>query len=97
VQSALNRTIYWTSVQGLGNGFLFLVLVIAAVLTELINRNFARAAAWCCIAALFSWFGLMHSAIMRWGAQPQYTSGWICAAAIVYSARWWRGDDTMAA
>ena len=97
VQSALNRTIYWTSVQGLGNGFLFLVLVIASVLTELINRNFARAAAWCCIAALFSWFGLMHSAIMRWGAQPQYAIGWICAAAIVYSARWWRGDDRMAA
>jgi len=97
VQSALNRTIYWTSVQGLGNGFLFLVLVIASVLTELINRNFARAAAWCCIAALFSWFGLMHSAIMRWGAQPQYAIGWLCAAAIVYSARWWRGDDRMTA
>jgi len=97
VQSALNRTIYWASVQALGNGFLFLVLVIASVLTELINRNFGRAAAWCAIAALFSWFGLMHSAIMRWGAQPQYAVGWICAAAIVYSARWWRGDDRMAA
>jgi AGZA family xanthine/uracil permease-like MFS transporter len=97
VQSALNRTIYWTSVQALGNGFLFLVLVIASVLTELINRNFARAAAWCCIAAIFSWFGLMHSAIMRWGAQPQYAAGWLCAAAIVYSARWWRGDDRMTA
>jgi adenine/guanine/hypoxanthine permease len=89
VQAALNRTIYWTSVQGLGNGFLFLVLVVASVLTELINRNFGRAAAWCGIAALFSWFGLMHSAIMRWGAQPQYAIGWICATAIVYSARWW--------
>ena len=32
-----------------------------------------------------------------WGAQPQYAVGWICAAAIVYSARWWRGDDRMAA
>jgi AGZA family xanthine/uracil permease-like MFS transporter len=92
VQAALNRTIYWTSVQGLGNGFLFLVLVVASVLTELINRSFARAAAWCGIAALFSWFGLMHSAVMRWGAQPQYAYGWLCAAAIVYSARWWRGD-----
>jgi len=97
VLSALNRTIYWASVQGLGNGFLFLVLVVASVLTELINRNFGRAAAWCCVAALFSWFGLMHSAIMRWGAQPQYAMGWICAAAIVYSARWWRGDDRMTA
>ena len=68
VQSALNRTIYWTSVQGLGNGFLFLVLVIASVLTELINRNFGRAAAWCGIAALFSWFGsdaFRHHALGR--------------------------------
>jgi AGZA family xanthine/uracil permease-like MFS transporter len=92
VQAALNRSIYWASLQGLGNGFLFLVLVVTALVTELINRNFGRASIWCLIAAAFSWFGLMHSAIMRWGAQPQYTYGWLAAAAIVYSARWWRGD-----
>jgi hypothetical protein len=34
----------------------------------------------------------MHSAIFRWGAQPMYALGWLVAAAIVYSARWWRGD-----
>ncbi len=44
------------------------------------------------VAAVFSWFGLMHSAIMRWAAQPDYAAGWLAAAAIVYSARWWRGD-----
>jgi AGZA family xanthine/uracil permease-like MFS transporter len=92
VQAALNRSIYWASVQGLGNGFLFLVLVVTALVTELINRNFGRASIWCLIAATFSWFGLMHSAIMRWGAQPQYAYGWFFAAVIVYSARWWRGD-----
>ena len=92
VQAALNRTIYWNSVQGLGNGFLFLVLVVASVLVELIHRNFVRAASWCAIAAVFSWFGLMHSAVLRWGAQPQYAYGWLCAGAIVLSARWWRGD-----
>jgi AGZA family xanthine/uracil permease-like MFS transporter len=93
VQAALNRSIYWASVQGLGNGFLFLVLVIAAVLVHLIERSFARAAAWCVIAAVFSWFGLMHSAVMRWGAQPQYALGWLCAAAIVFSARWWEAKE----
>ena len=31
VQRALDRSIYWESVQGLGNGFLFLVLVVAAL------------------------------------------------------------------
>jgi len=92
VQQALNRSIYWESVQGLGNGFLFLVLVVAALVTHLIDRNFGRAAIWCLFAAAFAWVGLLHSAVMRWEAQPQYTYGWLCAAAVIYSARWWRGD-----
>jgi len=92
VEAALNRSIYWSSILGLGNGFLFLVLVIASTITELIDRRFARAAMWCLVAAVFSWFGLMHSALMRWGAQPHYAVGWLAAAAIVYSARWWKGD-----
>jgi hypothetical protein len=58
----------------------------------MIDRNFGRAAAWCLIAAVFSWFGLMHSPVMRWGAQPMYAAGWLAAAFIVFSARWWRGD-----
>ena len=44
VQAALNRSIYWNSIQGLGNGFLFLVLVVSALITEMIDRNFGRAA-----------------------------------------------------
>ncbi len=93
VQAALNRSIYWSSINGLGNGFLFLVLVVASVISELIDRHFGRAAAWCLLAALFSWFGLMHSATLRWDAQPDYALGWLCCALIVYSARWWRGDS----
>jgi adenine/guanine/hypoxanthine permease len=92
VQAALNRSIYWSSIQGLGNGFLFLVLVISALITEMIDRNFGRAATWCLIAAVFSWFGLMHSPTLHWGAQPMYAAGWLTAALIVFSARWWRGD-----
>jgi len=93
VQAALNRSIYWSSVQGLGSGFLFLVLVVSALVTELIDRRFGRAAAWCLVAASFSWLGLMHSPIFRWGAQPSYAAGWLLASAIVFSARWWRGDS----
>jgi AGZA family xanthine/uracil permease-like MFS transporter len=92
VQAALNASIYWSSVQGLGNGFLFLVLVVSALVTLIIDRDFTRASVWCLIAAVFSWFGLMHSATVQWGAQPMYAAGWGCAAVIVYSARWWRGD-----
>ncbi len=89
VQAALNRSIYWASIQGLGNGFLFLVLVVASLLAETIDRRFGRAAIWCLVASGFSWLGLMHSASIRWGAQPQYAVGWLAAAVIVYSARWW--------
>jgi AGZA family xanthine/uracil permease-like MFS transporter len=96
VLAALNRSIYWSSLQGLGNGFLFLVLVVASLITELIDRNFGRAAIWCLVAAAFSWLGMMHSSIFRWGAQPMYAAGWLAAAAIVYSARWWRGDMPIA-
>jgi AGZA family xanthine/uracil permease-like MFS transporter len=92
VQAALNRSIYWSSIQGLGNGFLFLVLVVSSLLAEAIDRRFGRAALWCLIAAVFSWFGLMHSGLIRWGAQPVYAAGWLAAAIIVYSTRWWRGD-----
>lgn len=92
VQAALNHSIFWTSVQGLGNGFLLLVLVTTALVTELIDRNFGRASIWCLVAAAFSWLGLMHSAVTHWGAQPMYAVGWLAGAAIVFSARWWRGD-----
>jgi AGZA family xanthine/uracil permease-like MFS transporter len=91
VQAALNRSIYWASIQGLGNGFLFLVLVVASVLAETIDRRFGRAAFWCLIAAGFSWVGLMHSAVIRRASQPDYAIGWLAAAGIVYSARWWSG------
>ncbi len=33
---------------------LFLVLVVAAVIAELIDRRFGRAAIWCIVAAVFS-------------------------------------------
>ena len=92
VQAALNRSIYWNSVQGLGSGFLFLVLVVTSMLTEVIDRNLGKAAAWCIVSAAFSWLGLMHSATFRWGAQPRYAAGWLAASVVVFSARWWRGD-----
>lgn len=94
VQAALGRSIYWASVRGLGNGFLFLVLVVASVITEAIDRNFARASLWCLVASVLSWFGLMHAAVLGWKAQPTYALGWLIAAVIVFSAPWWRGDST---
>lgn len=94
VAAALNGSIYWSSIQGLGNGFLLLVLVVSALVAEIIDRRFGRAGLWCLIAAVFSWFGVMHSAVAGWAAQPEYAAGWAAAAVIVYSARFWSGDRT---
>ncbi|HUI80362.1 MAG TPA: hypothetical protein VLY24_20695 [Bryobacteraceae bacterium] len=95
VQAALNSSIYWRSIEGLGNGFLFLVLVVAAIVTDTIDRNFGRAAIWCGIAAVFSWLGLMHSNQAGWGAQPIYAAGWLAAGVIVLSAQWWSRERTV--
>jgi hypothetical protein len=54
--SAANPAVQSASVSRLGKGFLFPVLVVAAVIAEQIDRRFGS------------------------------------AAAIVHSARWWRGD-----
>jgi len=89
VYAALNKTIYWSSIQGLGNGFLFLVLVVSAMITELIDRNFNKASIWCLVAAAFSWLGLLHSARFVWGAQPMYALGWFIAAIILFTAKFW--------
>ena len=61
------------------------MLEVAAVVSELIDRNFGRAAVWCLIASAFRWIGLMPPAILRWRAQPMYAAGWLVAAAIVNS------------
>ncbi|WP_324716750.1 hypothetical protein U7230_00230 [Carboxydochorda subterranea] len=89
VTQALNRSVYWASIQGLGNGFLFLVLIVSASVTELIDRHFEKAAAWCLVAAGLSWLGLLHSARFGWAAAPQYALGWLGAAVVMYTARWW--------
>jgi AGZA family xanthine/uracil permease-like MFS transporter len=92
VLAALNKSIYWSSLQGLGDGFLFLVLVVSAVIVEMIDRRFGHATIWCLIAAAFSWVGLLHSAVINWGGQWMYAVGWLAVAFIVFTARWWRGD-----
>ena len=94
VQAALNRSIYWSSVQGLGNGFLFLVLVVAALIRKRLTGILAaRHLVPLGLRFLLGW--LMHSAVLRWKAEPMYAAGWLVAAAIVYSARWWGGRPSV--
>lgn len=93
---ALEDSIYWSSVQGLGQGFLFLVLVVAAVTTCLIEKKFAAAARWCAVAALASWVGVMHAPRLAWGAAPDYALGWAALALLTRTAPWWTPPDPLA-
>lgn len=45
----------------LEQGFLFTAMVLAAMTTEIIERRFARAAAWAATGAALSWCGLIHA------------------------------------
>jgi len=43
-----------------------------AMITEMIDRNFGRAAIWCLIAADFLLVWIDAFRILEWGAQPMY-------------------------
>jgi len=45
----------------LEQGFIFTAMILAATTAEIIDRRFARAAAWCATAAVLSFVGLMHA------------------------------------
>lgn len=92
IVAALEASVHWGSLQSLANGFLLLVLVISAVLVEMVDRRFSFASVWCLIAAGLSWIGLLHGSRLGWGVGPQATLGWLLAAVVMYSARWWSTD-----
>jgi AGZA family xanthine/uracil permease-like MFS transporter len=92
VIDALDTSVHWRSLQALANGFLLLVLVISAVLVEMVDRRFTFASVRCLIAAGLSWIGLLHGSRLGWGVGPQATLGWLIAAVVMYSARWWSAE-----
>ena len=62
LESALARLdIAARGLFSLEQGFLFTAMILAAMTSEIIDRRFARAAAWSLAAAALSWCGLMHA------------------------------------
>lgn len=89
VASALNRAVHWDSLQAMAGGFLLFVLVVASALVHMIDRRFNAAALWCVTGAVLTWFGVLHSSSLGWAATPEASAGWVLAAAVMFSARWW--------
>jgi AGZA family xanthine/uracil permease-like MFS transporter len=76
----------------LEQGFIFTAMVLAATTAEIIDRRFARAAAWCAVAAVLSFVGLMHAYIwtpgdtvvaLGLGTGIAWSAAYLLAAAIL--------------
>ncbi|MDI3317266.1 MAG: hypothetical protein QJR14_09490 [Bacillota bacterium] len=91
VRAVLEKAVYWRAAGGLADGFLLIVLVTAAVITELIDRRFDAAGAWAVLGSVFAWFGVMHAPRVGWGAAPSYASGWLLAALLFAGAHLYTG------
>ena len=83
----------------LEQGFIFASMILAAVVVCIIERQFARGAAWCTAAALLATLGLMHSYTWTqgdtviamhasWPWQNPWALGYLAMGAVLLLARW---------
>ena len=84
----------------LEQGFIFTAMILSATIVMVIERQFARGAAWCLLGAILSATGLVHS--YRWTPgdtaltlQPawQWAAGYMLMAAWLLAARHLTEDD----
>jgi AGZA family xanthine/uracil permease-like MFS transporter len=84
----------------LEQGFIFTSMILAAATVQVIERRFARAAAWCAAGALLSVVGLVHA----WRFTPgdtvldlrpawPWAAGWAVMSAVFLGARWVTDPD----
>jgi AGZA family xanthine/uracil permease-like MFS transporter len=79
----------------LDQGFIFTAMVLSAATAMIVERRFARAGAWCLLAALLSALGLMHSyaftpgdVVMRLAPAWPYAAGYAFMALLLFAAPW---------
>ena len=82
--------------MNLSGGFLFSAMFLTAITVYFIDKNFKQVIIWCLIAAVFSWFGLIHSgkivagqftSDVRPGAAWQFSAGY-CIVALISLLFW---------
>jgi len=88
---------YITGAFALEQGLIFSAMILAAMTVEIIDRNFGKAALWSCIAALLSWFGLLHSyqwtiadtvIHLGWGTGASWAAGYGLLGLLLFYAQW---------
>ncbi|MEE8109747.1 MAG: NCS2 family permease [bacterium] len=84
----------------LERGFLFNAMILSAVSVFLVERRFLSASVWVVVAALLSFFGVIHAyeltpggVVSRFGfaAAPKIALGYILMAAVFAGIGFWRG------
>src|SRR6185436_20252307 len=83
----------------LEQGFIFVSMVLSAVVVYIIERDFRRGALWCLVAATLASVGLMHSYAWTssdtvidmhpgWPWLNPWALGYLAIAAVLLLARW---------
>ena len=71
--------------------FVFSSIILAALVASLIDRKVLRAAGWAAVAALLSWFGVIHAwkitpsgvaSTFGWGEAPAAAAGYLVMAVL---------------
>lgn len=81
----------------LEQGYLLTAIMLSSMTVHIIEKQFRKAALWALIAAIFSWFGLMHSyrwtvsgtiGNLSWGAGSTWAIGYGLLAILLLYAHW---------
>lgn len=66
----------------IGQGAMFMAILIGAMTVSVIDHQFRRAAAFAAVAAGFSFVGLMHAPALALNAAPDYVMGYLVMGAL---------------
>lgn len=92
VATKFGPSLYVHGVAALAQGFLLSSMILAAMLVCVIEQNFRRAAIWSALAAVFSFFGLIHSYAITasgvinplgWNQAPAFALSYLAGALIL--------------
>ncbi|WP_444677420.1 NCS2 family permease [Halomonas sp. E19] len=72
----------------LGQGAMFMAILLGAMTVSVIDHQFRRAAAFAGIAALFSFIGLMHAPRLSFNAAWDFTLGYLVMGALFLYFAW---------
>ncbi len=92
--------VHYQGLANLASGALLSAMLLATIITFLIDKQFKKAAYTSLVAAALSYFGIIHSTKLALGASPQFTLGYILLAAGFFAVSFHRfdvpGKDTQA-